>query len=144
MSQATIEIQGVYGPAGCTVRFLVTKGGDPSSVSQLLLQAALASKTASDLPRALVELCSHDILAGIQSCHDHADTASHHYQLWAPLEGCGLMILVRAVRDDKGRREWFVRNGPWSLETFLLTYQEVSPDALPLWRGRPALLEQAA
>lgn len=143
MIQATMEIQGLYGPAGAGIRFLFTHAGDPAAVSKMLLEATRLAASPADIPRAMLALSSDALHAGILSCHDYSETAAFHYQLWVPTEGCNLMLLVRGVRAEKGRREWFVRNGPMSLESFLLAHQELLPDDLPLWGVKTSILEAA-
>lgn len=143
MIQATMEISGLYGPAGAGIRFLLSHDGDPAAVSKMLLEATRLAISPADMPRAMLGLNSDALHAGILSCHDYLETAGFHYQLWVPTEGCGLMMMVRAVRAEKGRREWFIRSGPMSLESFLLAHQELQLDDLPLWGVKTSLLEAA-
>ena len=140
---ATMELVGLSGYKGATVKLLLTHAGEPSAVSDLLLRAVRNASCPAALPSALLDLGCDNLRAGIESVHDYSEIADFHYQLWVPTEGCSLMVLVRGVRAEKGRREWFVRNGPMSLESFLLAHQELQPDDLPLWGVKASLLEVA-
>lgn len=144
MNQATIEIHPTIDRNGHAVRFLLTGAGDPAAVSAMLLEACRRSAHPALLSRGLLALGLPELCAGIARVSDYAELTSYHYQLWAPMEGCALMVLVRAVRDEKGRREWYVRSGPMSLESFLLAHQELQPGDLPLWGVKDSLMKEAA